>query len=664
MKSATRRSVLLGSAAMAMMPGAAYAQRKIADLVILSVQWSDNLGGTWHNGPVPDGSDVLFRATVRNRGTAAVSTQQRIRVDFRVNDQLVSFSDTRFGLGRGSSVTLQANNGPDGNAVWETTGPGAFSVRAVVDPGLIVPESNDSNNTFTASLTVEGSGGEPGVFPITNFGPWVADNSSSATREANRATMANAIATVGVGGGGVIDMLDGHYWLQQANIQTGTAAILINQNNITLRGRGVGRTVLHTRSDFLNVNGSCVRGHGIRVVGTTSASAPRANVTLEKFEIDGGSGFTGNFGFPANPTTGDGWDITHKAMILSQDDNCHNISVTDVYAHSYKGEMIYTGGFGMQTCRLTRVRVDDTNASCHNISAAADLIVDDCEFGRSRFWCEMAQNNRNGTMVTRRTSMYDSMVGVNQGAGYDFGGLNASSSQAQVLEDCRMISAGAAIGFLAGIAPTVSLDVRRNYIESVQWGAIFGGTHGGTNQNVTYENNILVDSGGLFDVFGPVAEAMIATNTLYGRAGTVEYRYCCSAGTTRPGMLVSNNTFFNAAPQSTQGTAPFGAPVESGSITGSAPADLTAPTQPSGLAATVGVGAHRDVWLWWNNSTDARGVSRYRVYRNNALVATVKGRSHMDRNLAAATSFSYQVSAVDFAGNESARSSAVQALTP
>jgi hypothetical protein len=95
----------------------------------------------------------------------------------------------------------------------------------------------------------------------------------------------------------------------------------------------------------------------------------------------------------------------------------------------------------------------------------------------------------------------------------------------------------------------------------------------------------------------------------------------------------------------------------------SAPSDTVAPTVPTNLTATA-VGPSQ-VDLSWTASTDNVEVTGYRVYRNDMLVTPtpVSGTSYSDGGLAAATSYSYQVSAVDAAGNASPLSNPVNATT-
>jgi hypothetical protein len=89
-------------------------------------------------------------------------------------------------------------------------------------------------------------------------------------------------------------------------------------------------------------------------------------------------------------------------------------------------------------------------------------------------------------------------------------------------------------------------------------------------------------------------------------------------------------------------------------------ADTTAPSTPTGLASSVN---GNSITLRWTASTDNVGVTGYRVYRNGALAANVGATSWTDTGLAISTTYSYAVSAVDAAGNESAQSVALSVRT-
>src|SRR5439155_11297606 len=107
----------------------------------------------------------------------------------------------------------------------------------------------------------------------------------------------------------------------------------------------------------------------------------------------------------------------------------------------------------------------------------------------------------------------------------------------------------------------------------------------------------------------------------------------------------------------------------SASGTASTPAETTPPSAPTGLTATAG--SATAITLSWTASTDDVGVTGYQVERCTGAecraftpVAAPPGTSYSDTGLAPSTSYSYQVRAVDAAGNVSAASPLASATTP
>lgn len=91
------------------------------------------------------------------------------------------------------------------------------------------------------------------------------------------------------------------------------------------------------------------------------------------------------------------------------------------------------------------------------------------------------------------------------------------------------------------------------------------------------------------------------------------------------------------------------------------PSDTTAPTIPTNLSATaISTSA---INLSWTASTDAVGVTGYRIYRNGTQVGTSATNSYSDSSLSPSTSYTYTVSAYDAVGNNSSQSSSSSATT-
>src|SRR5213078_1285078 len=112
---------------------------------------------------------------------------------------------------------------------------------------------------------------------------------------------------------------------------------------------------------------------------------------------------------------------------------------------------------------------------------------------------------------------------------------------------------------------------------------------------------------------------------------------------------------FDAAGNASAPSAPL-------SVTTPPLADTTAPTTPSGVAASALTSS--SLTLSWSPATDNVGVTGYRVYRNGTLAASPGGTSASITGLSAATTYSFTVSAVDAAGNASAPSAPLSATTP
>lgn len=94
---------------------------------------------------------------------------------------------------------------------------------------------------------------------------------------------------------------------------------------------------------------------------------------------------------------------------------------------------------------------------------------------------------------------------------------------------------------------------------------------------------------------------------------------------------------------------------------GSTGGDTTPPSQVTGLTATAMSSSQID--LAWAAATDDVGVDHYNIYRDGTFLTSVTTTSYSDTGLAALTTYSYTVSAVDAAGNEGLQSSSASTTT-
>jgi hypothetical protein len=89
--------------------------------------------------------------------------------------------------------------------------------------------------------------------------------------------------------------------------------------------------------------------------------------------------------------------------------------------------------------------------------------------------------------------------------------------------------------------------------------------------------------------------------------------------------------------------------------------DLTPPSTPANLAVTGTTSS--SVSLSWSASTDDVGVTGYQVLRGATVVGSPTGLTFTDTGLAASTTYSYTVRALDASGKQSAASTAVTGTT-
>jgi chitodextrinase len=90
--------------------------------------------------------------------------------------------------------------------------------------------------------------------------------------------------------------------------------------------------------------------------------------------------------------------------------------------------------------------------------------------------------------------------------------------------------------------------------------------------------------------------------------------------------------------------------------------DATPPTAPTGLTATA-LGPTR-IDLAWNAANDPEsGIAGYRVYRGGVLIGTSATTTLTDSGLTPATTYTYEVSALNGSGTEGPRSTPATATT-
>jgi len=128
-----------------------------------------------------------------------------------------------------------------------------------------------------------------------------------------------------------------------------------------------------------------------------------------------------------------------------------------------------------------------------------------------------------------------------------------------------------------------------------------------------------------------------------------------SSYTTPVTTTSDSGSTFRALVTNTAGTA------TSSTATLTVNADTTPPSVPAGLSASAV--SSSQINLSWTASTDNVGVTGYNIFWGGVKVGTAPGTSFQDAGLTASTSYAYNVSAFDAAGNTSAQSTGASAMT-
>jgi hypothetical protein len=340
--------------------------------------------------------------------------------------------------------------------------------------------------------------GQNNVKEVTDFGPFIPDLTDSVTLKTNSNTLNSAIVSMGILDGGTILLPEGTFYLG-TDLTVNNRAITIGFDNITISGAGMHKTILRTNGKW-NSNLK-KRGHGVVIDGTKSGN-PLTNITLKNFQLDGQSGWTGKYKWPADPLTGDGWDITHKgiAMINTQ---VSNVIIENVYVHRFKGEILYTGGMKVGNVTVRGCKLADTNGSCFNLYGA-NLLIENTEFsGPTRFWVELTARANQGGYPTNKTvfrnNTFKNAVG---NIGFAIGSCGDGSSHEVVVDSNTFEDAPSGV-FLWGGGAVGPYTITKNTFKNIggtfneSTGALMDIEYGGGiepgvrnfNKNITFSNN-------------------------------------------------------------------------------------------------------------------------------------------------------------------------------
>ena len=242
---------------------------------------------------------------------------------------------------------------------------------------------------------------------------------------------------------------------------------LVVRRSLTLRGSAPGRTVLDFRgldgadpdSDWQLVPTSASdpklavwRGGGLFVDGDAARPepAPRriARLELDRLVFRGNRSRTGLYTYPADPATGDGWDISDKGFWL-QDVYVGTVICRDTDFIGWRGEIFYAVGAddAIEDLSLTRCKLVTGNGNGLNLGCDPRVSAQDCEFGD----CKIAQEDTGKSYAHFRNCLWRDSEYAWLGGGSTNGRLytykyptrdDAAPVPATILEDCRFDDCG------------------------------------------------------------------------------------------------------------------------------------------------------------------------------------------------------------------------------
>ncbi len=372
-------------------------------------------------GAVPDG--ILRTDGAMTAGSAAFTSPSSsfTAADVGKYIQIIgagtgSTSHTDGAMSAGSSVLTSAS----GTFCSADVGRGIVVIGAGPGGGNLVTTIQGYNSGDSVTLGVAASGSVAGATyyygamtleatiqgvqngtTITLSAPALATISGAtfAYGTDNHAAFQAALDAAGQAGGGVVSApapsscpsgATCGYVLKVVDQMTDKApgAIKIRYNNVSLSGSEP-QTNLFCRGAFAsytntpafsgvaaNIRGVCV-AIGDNTGPNGGAGTAVSNVTISNLHLYGmtnGNTFNSNYGYPPQTPTGDGWDITHKAIYMWDNSAFSNITINSVIIEGFKGENIYSGGSVLTGMVIENCTI--TNFDSDGISMlAADLQV-------------------------------------------------------------------------------------------------------------------------------------------------------------------------------------------------------------------------------------------------------------------------------------------------
>ena len=139
-----------------------------------------------------------------------------------------------------------------------------------------------------------------------------------------------------------------------------------------------------------------------------------ARLELDRLVLKGNRRNTGAWTYPANPASGDGWDISDRGFWV-QDCYVGEIVMRDTDMTGFKGEIVYLAGAAkaVEKIVLDRCRFATSNGSAFNPGVDCEVLATDCSFGD----CFQAQEDTAKTRAVYRSCQWHDCDHMGLGSG-------------------------------------------------------------------------------------------------------------------------------------------------------------------------------------------------------------------------------------------------------
>ena len=239
------------------------------------------------------------------------------------------------------------------NVVTTTTIPGPFTL-AMIGRNITVSQAISAGPGGSGVGTVTGFINSNNIIVSFNCLNTVSGAKAMIYVQDDTPAIQAALSAAEAAGGGTVYIPAGTYFVQP---QSATAlwCFQITNSNIRILGDGADITnlifcvypMLDPVTNWQIVNGLLLRGNGF-VIGDILGANTQSfnNIIFQEFTFNGNTTYDSVTSFPANKTTGVGWDITHKCIFahLAASASSYTVSNTrilNVHFTSWRGEIVY-----------------------------------------------------------------------------------------------------------------------------------------------------------------------------------------------------------------------------------------------------------------------------------------------------------------------------------